>query len=69
VIFVGHAAGKPYNIKVTGTISDENHLHLTCENWPKWNSKGRYLGKDVLQETLTRSANAQPGSGNAGHLP
>jgi uncharacterized protein (DUF2147 family) len=68
-VFVGHEMGKPYNIKVTGTITDGDHLHLSCANWPKWSSKGRYLGKDILEETLTRSDNAPPGSGHPDHSP
>jgi hypothetical protein len=54
---VGFAANasKQYVIDVTMTASDGNHLRLHYENWPKWNSQGRLIGKVALTELWTRS--------------
>jgi hypothetical protein len=48
-------APKQYAIDVTMTVGDVNHLRLRCENWPKWNSQGKLIGKVALSELWTRS--------------
>ena len=45
---------KHHTIDVTGTIPDSDHLRLRCTNWPKWNSRGKYLGKTAFTEFWTR---------------
>ena len=46
---------KRYAIDVTATVADPGHLRLRCTNWPKWNSKGKFLAKVALTEIWTRS--------------
>jgi hypothetical protein len=54
VVFVKPA--QQFTIRVTAEIDDDdNRLTLKCENWPKWNSQGRLLGREPLTEVWTRS--------------
>jgi hypothetical protein len=49
---------KRFTIDVTATVVDADHVRLRCGNWPKWNSRGKFLAKDTLTEVLTRSEGA-----------
>ncbi len=53
---------KPYNVRVTVTIDDDNHLKLNCEGWPVLNQKtGRYIiSTRPLTETWTRLGAGDP---------
>ena len=55
-------APKDYTIRVSATIEDDNHLHLRCENWPKFDRRTKKVpGKVVLNELWTRSNMAPMG--------
>ena len=52
-------APKQYTIRVSATIADDSHLHVTCENWPQFDRRsGKYTGRAVLNELWTRSNRA-----------
>ncbi len=54
VVFAADAP-KRYTIDVTVTVGDANHLRLRYENWPKWNSRGEFVGKVAQTELWTHS--------------
>jgi hypothetical protein len=41
-------------IRVTATLTDEDHLRLKCSNWPLRNNRGKNLAPQTLNETWTR---------------
>jgi hypothetical protein len=47
-----------YTIDVTMTVVNSNMLNLRCTNWPKWNNKGKLLGRDLLTVTWLRAPDA-----------
>jgi hypothetical protein len=49
---------RTYVIDVTMTLVNPNTLSIRCTNWPKWNNKGKLLGKDVLSITWLRVPDA-----------
>jgi hypothetical protein len=48
-------AGKEHSVRVTGSIVDDGHLRLRCEDWPQFDKRGKMLGKGALSETWSRS--------------
>jgi hypothetical protein len=47
-------AAKQYNIDVTATFTDQDHLRLRCPRWPRW-FNGRDIGTRPMNETWIRS--------------
>jgi hypothetical protein len=46
---------RPYTIEVTMTILDPNTLSIRCTDWPKWDNKGKFRDRGVLNITWLRS--------------
>ena len=49
---------KRYVVEATMTVLNPRRVRLRCENWPKWNNRGKYLGKAALTESWNRSGDA-----------
>lgn len=45
----------PYPVNIAVMASDAGRLSLRCENWPRFDYRGRLSGKGVLRENWTRA--------------
>ena len=47
-------APKRYAILVRAAIADQDHLRISCSDWPVWNNRGKKIGTKTLSETWMR---------------